>query len=91
MDELKLGIYKHFKGNLYEVITLARHSDTLEEMVVYKALYDHEEYGRNCVWTKSLKKFTEHVEKDNYSGPRFIYNKNDKKTPYFNKEMNCRF
>jgi hypothetical protein len=73
MEELKLGIYKHFKGKLYEVIALARHSETREEMVVYKALYVHEEFGKDTVWVRPLKMFIEHVERDGYSGPRFAY------------------
>ncbi len=66
--ELKLGIYKHFKGNEYEVIGIAKNSDTLEEMVVYRALY-----GEKGLWVRSLKMFTEDIEKDGYKGPRFVW------------------
>jgi len=78
MEKLKLGIYKHFKGNLYEVIALARDSETKEEMVVYKALYIHEEFGKDSIWVRPLKMFTEHVKRDGYSGPRFVYVKEKK-------------
>ncbi len=49
-DKIKKGIYKHFKGNKYEVLDIARHSETLEEMVVYRALY-----GEHDVWVRPAK------------------------------------
>lgn len=64
----KLGIYEHFKGNRYEVIGVARHSETLEEMVVYRALY-----GEYDLWVRPLKMFLEEVEKDGRRIPRFRY------------------
>ncbi len=68
MSELKPGVYRHFKGNLYQLITVARHSETLEEMVVYQALY-----GEGGYWVRPAAMWNEHVEKDGYSGPRFQY------------------
>jgi len=52
MSEVKLGKYKHFKGNTYEVVGTARHSETLEELVIYKALYNSEEFGENALWAR---------------------------------------
>ena len=49
MEDIILGKYQHYKGKMYEVIGLARHSETLEEMVVYKALYDSSEFGMNAL------------------------------------------
>ena len=54
------GLYKHYKGNLYEVICIAHHSETLEEMVVYKALYKTK-FGENSVWVRPAKMFEELV------------------------------
>ena len=51
------GIYKHFKGNMYEVLDIATHSETLEKMVVYKALY-----GEGGIWVRPLKMWDEEVE-----------------------------
>jgi cyclomaltodextrinase len=65
---IKLGRYRHFKGNEYEVIDIAKHSETLEEMVVYRALY-----GEHGLWVRPLKMFTEVVERDGKSFPRFVY------------------
>ena len=61
------GKYRHFKGNMYEVICTATHSETQEEMVVYRALYG--EYG---VWVRPASMWNEIVERDGYRGPRFI-------------------
>lgn len=66
--ELKLGKYQHFKGNYYELIGIAKHSETLEPMVVYKALY-----GEGGLWVRPAAMWTEFVEKENYHGPRFRY------------------
>ena len=73
MDELKLGKYQHFKGNLYEVIGVARHSETLEELVVYKALYDSEEFGLNSLWVRPKTMFMENVAVKGKEIPRFKY------------------
>lgn len=56
---MQKGKYKHYKGNLYEVIGVAKHSETLEEMVVYKALYQAE--GEN-LWVRPKAMFLEDVE-----------------------------
>ncbi len=66
--ELKPGKYRHFKGNLYELMGTARHSETLEEMVVYRALY-----GDQGLWVRPAAMWNEVVEKENYHGPRFIW------------------
>jgi len=68
VTSLKPGVYRHFKGNLYELLYVATHSETLEEMVVYRALY-----GEGGVWVRPLSMWTEHVERDGYSGPRLIW------------------
>ncbi len=66
MDGLKPGVYRHFKGNLYELIGVATHSETLEPMVVYRQLYGARPVGPAAMWT-------ERVERDGYAGPRFAY------------------
>jgi len=58
VEEIKLGKYQHFKGGLYEVIGVARHSETLEELVVYKALYDSPEFGKDALWARPKELFT---------------------------------
>ena len=64
--ELKPGIYRHFKGNLYELIGIAKHSETLEPMVVYRALY-----GEGDLWVRPASMWSEIVDKEGYWGPRF--------------------
>ncbi|MCI8651937.1 MAG: DUF1653 domain-containing protein [Oscillospiraceae bacterium] len=68
MEELKPGRYRHFKGNEYRLIALARHSETLEPMVVYQALY-----GERGLWVRPAEMWSEQVERNGYSGPRFTY------------------
>jgi len=67
---LQPGKYKHYKGQFYEVIGTARHSETLEELVVYKALYQPE--GEN-LWVRPLKMFTEEIELDGKKIKRFDF------------------
>ena len=66
--DIKLGKYRHFKGNEYEVIAIARHSETCEEMVVYKALY-----GDGGMWVRPAKMWNEEVERDGKAFKRFTY------------------
>ena len=66
--EPKPGIYRHFKGNLYEVIGIASHSETLEPMVVYRALY-----GERGLWVRPAAMFLETVTRDGVTVPRFSY------------------
>ena len=68
MDEIKPGRYRHFKGNEYEVIGLARHSETQEEMVVYRALY-----GDFGLWVRPTRMWNETVERDGKTFRRFTY------------------
>lgn len=65
---IKLGKYRHFKGNEYEVIAIAKHSETLEEMVVYKALY-----GDGDTWVRPAKMWNETMERDGKIFKRFEY------------------
>ena len=68
MDEIKLGRYRHFKGNEYEVLHLAKHSETQEQMVVYRALY-----GEQGVWVRPATMWNETVERDGRTYRRFTY------------------
>lgn len=61
MEKLEPGKYKHYKGKQYEVIGLARHSETLEELVIYKALYNSKEFGDNAIWARPKSMFLETV------------------------------
>ena len=65
------GEYEHYKGKRYRVIALARHTETLEEMVVYQALY-----GEGKVWVRPLAMFLEEVEVGSKRIPRFRYIEN---------------
>ena len=71
--ELKTGKYRHFKGKEYELIGLATHSETMETMVVYRALYDD-----GGLWVRPASMWTQTVDRDGYCGPRFQYIGTDK-------------
>lgn len=68
MEEIKCGKYRHFKGNEYEVLFIARHSETCEEMVVYRALY-----GEGGIWVRPLAMWNEIVELNGKQYRRFEY------------------
>lgn len=65
-NPIQPGIYQHYKGNLYQVLHLAKHSETEEDLVVYRALYD--DYG---VWVRPLTMFGETIEINGQAVPRF--------------------
>lgn len=66
IEDIKPGIYRHFKGNRYEVLGLAKHSETLEPMVVYRALY-----GEGGMWVRPAAMWLETVERDGKTFQRF--------------------
>lgn len=68
MDDIKIGRYRHFKGNEYEVICIAKNSENLEPMVVYKALY-----GDGGYWVRPASMWNETVERDGKVYKRFEY------------------
>ena len=68
METIKPGRYRHFKGGEYEVIGLAKHSETMEEMVVYRALY-----GERGLWVRPASMWNETVERDGETFRRFTY------------------
>ncbi|HWM17742.1 MAG TPA: DUF1653 domain-containing protein [Microbacterium sp.] len=67
MTSITPGVYRHFKGQQYEVLGVARSSETEDEYVVYRALY-----GEGALWVRPLLMWDEWVERDGYAGPRFV-------------------
>ena len=68
MDEIRPGRYRHFKGKEYEVLGVARHSETQEDLVVYRALY-----GDFSLWVRPVSMWNETVERDGKTFRRFTY------------------
>ena len=66
--DIRPGRYRHFKGKEYEVLYVATHSETLEPMVVYRALY-----GEHGVWVRPASMWNETVTRDGVTSPRFSY------------------
>jgi len=67
MSTIEPGRYRHFKGQAYEVIGTAQHSETEEEYVVYRALY-----GDRALWVRPRAMWDEQIARDGYVGPRFV-------------------
>ncbi len=65
---MKPGKYRHFKGGEYELLGVAKHSEALEPMVVYRALY-----GDGGLWVRPAAMWQEYIDRDDYHGPRFEY------------------
>ena len=63
---IRIGKYQHFKGNFYEVLGVAKHSETQEELVIYK-------HADGSTWVRPVKMFNENVEVDGKSVPRFKF------------------
>jgi cyclomaltodextrinase / maltogenic alpha-amylase / neopullulanase len=73
MEELKPGIYRHYKGNKYEVIGTAIHSETEELLVVYRMLYSTGKYEEGTLWVRPKDMFYGIVEVDGQKVPRFEF------------------
>ena len=68
MEQIKKGKYRHFKGMEYEVVDIAKNSETLEDMIIYKQLY-----GDGSLWVRPASMWNENVEKDGKTTKRFEY------------------
>ena len=66
MIQLKPGLYRHFKGNEYRLLYVAKHSETMEDMVVYQALY-----GEQGIWVRPASMWNVHIDREEYQGPLF--------------------
>ncbi len=66
MEEIKIGFYRHFKGNIYEVIGIATHSETLENLVIYRN-------EKGDIWARPIDMWNETVERDGKTFKRFSF------------------
>ena len=71
MTKILPGLYRHYKGKSYEVIGTAIHSETLERMVVYRALYESKDFPKGQLWVRPEKMFSEKVIVEGKEVPRF--------------------
>lgn len=70
---IEMWVYKHYKGNTYQIIGLWKHSDTMEDYVVYQGQYNSEEFGNNPIRVKSVEEFEKDIEIDGQKVKRFVY------------------
>lgn len=73
LSQIKLGIYKHYKGGYYKVLGAARNENTLEEVVVYRSISRGLETGEGPLWVRPLEQFKEEIEYRGKQVPRFQY------------------
>lgn len=73
MEDLKLGKYLHYKGTVVEVVGVARHSETMEELVVYRHGEEIKDLGPNTLWARPKQMFIENVIINGQTVPRFKY------------------
>ena len=72
MEQIQKGIYEHYKHKRYEVLDVAIHTETSEQLVIYKALYEGN-FAPGTLWARPLAMFKENVTVDGKSVPRFRY------------------
>lgn len=72
-SKVVLGTYQHYKGNIYKVLGVGKHSETLEEVVIYQGQYDSEEFGNNPIWVRPISSFTSLVNTNGKEIPRFKF------------------
>lgn len=68
---IQQGIYKHYKGKTYKVLGVGKHSETLEDVVIYQGLYTSKEFGKNPIWVRPKTLFEETVTINGKTVPRF--------------------
>lgn len=78
------GYYQHFKGNVYQVIAVGKHSESGDEMVVYRGLYDSP-HGFGAIWIRPVAMFLETIERDGKTMRRFAPISSEEATEILNK------
>lgn len=71
MEEVKPGMYRHYKGKEYRVLGIGFHSETLEKLVFYQALYESEDFGKDVLWARPIEMFLGNVTINGTEVPRF--------------------
>ena len=85
-SKIKTGLYRHYKGKTYYVEGSAKHSETLEDMVIYQAMYKDPQFGDFAMWIRPLSMFLEAVNVDGYSVQRFTA-MTDEETALFERNL----
>ncbi len=73
VESIPLGTYRHYKGDLYTVIGIGYHTETMEQLVIYQARYYSKEFGNNALWVRPLSMFLEKIVVDDKEITRFSF------------------